>query len=134
MSNVEEVETSNARDMRIDDDWYVSDVETLDDAIEAEEFLENAIADIEYQLKGDKGVFDEFWKTRAQSALKFKQQAMKQVRRRKMHLQHLDKEERKKTDAANRRNRLLLAHIRNQVSDDVFMQWLQDSGCNKQPA
>jgi hypothetical protein len=31
-------------------------------------------------------------------------------------------------------NRILLAHIREQVSDKVFLQWVQESGCNRQAA
>jgi len=113
-------------DIRIDDGWYLSDVETLDDCLDAEEHLEIAIVGIETQIEEFDGL-DHDWLKKAKQALRFKMAALKVVRRRKAVLQQEAKQERR----AHSRNRdsLLVDYIVTQVAPETFARWVRESGC-----
>lgn len=118
--------TNEARqfdDILIDEDLYIGDIKTYDDAITIKANLAKAAILIQDQIEGAKDYFhangqyeNPDWFRRANTALRFKKYAMQRVAEL---CGKLSKQE--KIDTHNERQDMLIDALRRHVGDEVFM-------------
>lgn len=115
-------------DIEIDKGWPVSDVKTISDCDDAFAFLMSAVAKIEFDIDVEvlkpRDQQDGLWLAKARCALKYKRAALQIVNSARGRATDEEKWKRQNT-----RDRILLEHIRKATTNDVFMQWVRDSGC-----
>ena len=114
-------------DIMIDDGWYVSDVTSPEKAEEAFAHLSNAAAQIQKQidleLDKPRRCHNRLWLAKANAALRYKKAARQWVQTKKGELRKAERRAH-----AERRDRVLLDHIRVSVGKDQFATWLQEAG------
>lgn len=115
--------------IEIDRGWPVTDIKTIEDCDDAYAFLSSAIAQIEYDIEVETfkamDLQDREWSAKARCALRYKKAALQIIATRRARIHSDIKKVRQ--DASDRK---LIAFIRQQVSDDVFMHWVAKCGCD----
>jgi hypothetical protein len=123
LQSFQHLEGIDIPDIEITDGWLVSDVLTKEDTVEAFAVLMSAIAQIEYQIDiaeiQHPAKRDNEWLASARCALKYKKAALQLI-----NFKRSDFTREAKLAEQRRVDRLLIDHIKSEVSSVQFDQWL----------
>lgn len=113
--------------IEITEGWAASDVKTADDYEDAFSYLMAAVAQIEFQIEVENikppAQRDKLWLARASCALKYKKAALQIIAHSRAR-----QSERERRAVQERRDRVVLDHIKASVPHSTFMEWVRTSG------
>lgn len=126
---VQHIEDIEIPVIEITEGWPASSVKSAQDCDDAFAYLMSACAQIEFQIDTElakpKSFQDQNWIARANCALKYKKAALQIVNQRRSAINAAFRQAQQ-----NNRDRKLLEHIRANVPDATFMNWVRESSCN----